>query len=563
MNKNINIPLSEYPRPQLVRDSYLSLNGYWSYRIFDKKNKLRKQGKILVPFSPECKLSGVESQLMPKETLIYNLEVDISDFIKYDHILLHFDKVDQLSELYINNNHVLDHTNGYLPFECDVKPYLKKDSSIISIELRVKDDSNISGRAKGKQRLSRGGIFYTAQSGIYMPVWIEGVNKNYIQKLKIKPDIDRKILNLTVFSIAKTVNVTIENVTKEISTNKEVSIAINDLKLWSPESPYLYDLKISSDDDIITSYFAMRKFSLIKDSNNIMRLALNNKPYFFKGVLDQGYWEESLLTPPNDEAYIKDIMAIKDMGFNVTRKHIKVENLRFYYHCDRLGLVVWQDFINGGGDSSISKHFIFSKLVPHLSDDQYWFFHRRNKKIRIESENEFYELINYLFNVPSIGLWTIFNEGWGQFDSERIYKECLKIDNTRIYDHASGWYDQNISDVKSLHVYFKRVKMPKIEPNRAIILSECGGYSLRIPNHYYSKKEFGYKKMHNSDELLKYYSDLVDIDVINNIPKGLSAFIYTELSDVEDELNGFLTYDRKVNKIPFEKIKEINDKIKY
>lgn len=558
------IPLSEYPRPQLRRDSYLSLNGYWNYQIINRKGEIRRKGKILVPFSPECELSGVNEILLPEELLIYEKEFDFSMFNGFDKIILHFDKVDQTCNLFINGNFILFNDNGYLPFEVDIKPFIK-DINKTLIKLEVKDESDTSYHLRGKQKIHRGGIFYTPQSGIYMPVWIEGVNKNYIQKLKIRPDIDTNSLFLSVFSNAKTVEVNIENEIYNLETNKEINLKIKNVKLWDVDSPYLYDLKIKSDDDVIHSYFAMRKFGLIKDQHGFTRLALNNKPIFMKGVLDQGYYYKSLLTPSCDQDYIDDILSIKEMGFNVSRKHIKIESLRWYYHADRLGLIVWQDFVNGGGKINLVKNFIFEKICPHKKDTKYSFFNRKDSVGRKQNEIIFYKTIEFLYNCPCIGLWTIFNEGWGQFDSKRIYKQCLEIDSSRIYDHASGWFDQQISDVKSLHVYFKRVKMPNYKKvgNRAIILSECGGYSLKIEGHYFSKKQFGYKKMKNSDELLKYYEILVKKDVISNIAKGLSAFIYTELSDVEDEINGFITYDRKVRKVPFEKIKQINDNIHF
>lgn len=556
------LPLSEYPRPQLKRDSYLSLNGYWDYQIITAQNKLKREGKILVPFSPESKLSEVNEILLPNETLIYKRSIDISSFENFRHILLHFEKVDQICALYINDIKAIENNNGYLPFEVDIKPFIK-DYKEVNIRLEVKDFTDASYQLRGKQKLKRGGIFYTPSSGIYMPVWLEGVNENYIQKIKITPDIDKEIVNLIIYSKSENVEISLEGENLIVATNKLVSIKIKNLKLWTPETPYLYQFQVKSNDDVVSSYFAMRKFSILKDKKGISRLALNNKPLFMKGVLDQGYYMDSLLTPSKDEDYINDILAIKKMGFNVSRKHIKIESLRWYYYCDKLGLIVWQDFINGGGKVNLVKNFIFEKLNPHLSDKHYGFFNRKNKEGREQNEKIFYQIIEYLYNCPCIALWTIFNEGWGQFDSKRIYQNCLKIDNTRIYDHASGWFDQCISDVKSLHIYFKRVKMPKLNKvnNRSIILSECGGYSLKIDNHTFSNKEFGYKKMKNKEEFLSYYSSLVKEDIIDNIQKGLSAFIYTQLTDVEDELNGFITYDRKVNKVSFEEIKEINDKI--
>ena len=347
----------------------------------------------------------------------------------------------------------------------------------------------------------------------------------------------------------------------KITSNRYYEFKVSEYTLWTPETPVLYPFEVFTTNDHVKSYFAMRKFSTITDSKGIKRLALNNKPLFMKGVLDQGYYKEGFLTPSSDQDYINDIKFVKKLGFNVTRKHIKIESMRFYYHCDRLGLIVWQDFVNGGSNYKFST--ISTPLVTgiHSKDNNYKKFAREDEEGRKMATQEAIDTIKLLFNVPSIALWTIFNEGWGQFNSEKLYNECLKIDNTRIYDHASGWHDQGISDVKSLHVYFKRVNMPskKDTKDRAIILSECGGYSLQISGHTFNDKFFGYKKLKSSDELIKEYKNFINKDIIPNIDKGLSAFIYTELSDVEDELNGFITYDRKVEKVDAEKIKEIND----
>jgi hypothetical protein len=281
-----------------------------------------------------------------------------------------------------------------------------------------------------------------------------------------------------------------------------------------------------------------------------------------KGVLDQGYYMNGGLTPNSFDDYEKDVRLLKDLGFNAVRKHIKIESMYFYYLCDKLGLIVWQDFVNGGETYKFST--IAFPLVTgiHHKDTNYKKFSRANKEGRVKALQEFKDTIYLLYNVPSIGLWTIFNEGWGQFDAKAIYEELHKIDPTRIYDHASGWHDQGVSETKSLHVYFKRVKMPKKEQikDRAVILSECGGYQLKIDGHTFNETNFGYKKMHSSIELEDAYLEFMNKDILVNIPKGLSAFIYTQLSDVEDELNGFITYDREVVKVDKSKIKEINEK---
>ena len=559
--KQNNKPLSEYPRPQLKRDSYICLNGLWDYAIKQDDSIPEKyDGKILVPFSPETELSDVNRFVSPKDWLFYHVEFELEpNFIK-DKVIIHFTAVDQIADVYINGKHLGQHIGGYLPFEFDIKPYLQKTNHLV---VRVKDYTDESYHSRGKQKIKRGGIWYTPQSGIYMPVWLESVSQDYIENIKITPDIDNSVLRISVISSAKTAIISLEDKEHEIKTNVEAEIPINNLHLWSPEDPYLYDLKVSTKGDGVSSYFAMRKVSLM-EYNNHKVIALNNKPYFMKGVLDQGYYKKGLYTPESYEEYIKDIELAKALGFNTIRKHIKIEAPIWYYHCDRLGMLVWQDFINGGGKYKASTVMFPLITGIHHDDTNYAKFSRVDEQGRKEAKAEFKEIINYLYNSPSIVLWTIFNEGWGQFDAKEIYKEVADLDKSRLFDHASGWHDQGVSDVKSLHVYFKKVKMPKSKniKNRSVVLSEFGGYVLPIKEHMQKGKRT-YRSYKNSEQWLKAYEKSINRDIISNIPKGLSASIYTQLSDVEDELNGFVTYDREVIKVKPELIKKINDKIHF
>lgn len=557
----MNKPLSEYPRPQLYRDSYLSLNGYWEYSFsYEPEIPVRWEGLILVPYSPETKASGVHRLLHPKEYLFYRLKFKLDDIVIKDKVLLNFLGVDQIADVYINDHHLGQHIGGFLPFEFDIKPYLKDENILV---VRVQDFTDTSYYSRGKQKLDHGGIWYTPQSGIYFPVFIESVSNDYIRNVRFTPDIDNEEIIINVETDAKEVGLHIFGMDRPIDPNKDVHIKVKDMHLWSPENPYLYFVKIYTDNDEVTSYFAMRKFSTIKDENGHTRLTLNNKPYFMKGVLDQGYYKDGLLTPNSYEDYIKDIELVKSLGFNTIRKHIKIEIPRWYFECDKRGIIVWQDFVNGGESYKFSTIAFPLITGVHHSDHNYKKFNRMNKEGREQAVKEFKETINYLYNVPSIALWTIFNEGWGQFDSKEVYEEVSKLDKTRLFDHASGWHDQGISDVKSLHVYFKKVNMPKKKQinSRSVILSEFGGFLLPIKDHMMKGKKT-YKVYNDYSKWLKQYENCITRDVINNIPKGLSACIYTQLSDVEEELNGFVTFDREVVKVNVEDIKLINNKIK-
>jgi len=555
----MNKPLSEYPRPQLYRDSYISLNGEWDYKI-SKNSELPTSydGKIIVPFSLETSLSGVNHILQPDEYLFYHLEFSLDEDFILDKVILHFTAVDQIAEVFLNNKYVGKHIGGFLPFEFDIKPFLEDINHLV---VKVQDYTDTSYLSRGKQKLKHGGIWYTPQSGIYMPVWLESVRDKYIEDIKFTPDIDKEEIIINIKSMADSATIHIFGMDRPIDCNKDNHIKVKDMHLWSIENPYLYFVRIEIEGlDEVSSYFAMRKFSVVQDEQGIMRLALNNKPIFMKGVLDQGYYKDSLLTPPSYEAYINDIELVKSLGFNTIRKHIKIEIPRWYFECDKRGIIVWQDFVNGG--ESYKFPTITFPLITgkHSKDSDYKKFSRTNEEGRKQAIQEFKDIVNYLYNSPCIALWTIFNEGWGQFDAAKILKIMQTIDSNRIYDHASGWHDQEIGETKSLHVYFKRVKLPK-ERKRAIILSEFGGLVLPIKGHV-MKGNSVYQKYKNKEDYQNAYKKLVERDVIDNINKGLSASIYTQLSDVEEETNGFITFDRKVIKVDVDFIKNINEKIK-
>lgn len=557
----LKILLNEYPRPQLERDSFISLNGYWDYIIQkDESFPDKYYGKILVPFSPETLAGGAHQKVEPDDYLFYRLIFKLDKSFIKDKVLLHFLAVDQIADVYLNGNYLGSHIGGYLPFEFEIKEFLKDENELI---VRVKDETDQNSLSRGKQKIERGGIWYTPQSGIYFPVFLESVSEDYIKNIKITPNIDDSTVRLFVESSAPKVKVTIENKTHEIETNKDVDIKINNLKLWSPENPYLYDLKLETKGDKVKSYFAMRKVSIVEHNGHKV-IALNNKPYFMNGVLDQGYYKDGLYTPKYYDDYVRDIELAKSLGFNTIRKHIKIEMPRFYYECDKRGMLVWQDFVNGGGKYKFPTIAFPLITGRHHKDTNYKKFARTDEFSREFAKKEFKETINYLYNSPCIVLWTIFNEGWGQFDSKEIYEEVSKLDPTRLFDHASGWHDQGISDVKSLHVYFKKVKlpMPKQVKDRAIVLSEFGGYLFPIEGHKMDGKKT-YKTYQNIQEWLDNFEKSFTRDVLKNIPKGLAASIYTQLSDVEDELNGFTTFDREVTKFDISSISTIISKAKF
>lgn len=583
--------LEEYPRPLLMREDYQILNGWWDYAFtIDYKQPQQYEGRILVPFSPETALSGVGRQLKPDEYLWYRRNFDLPGWERekgQNRILLHFGAVDQSCEVRINGHKVKRHTGGYLPFEVDISRYAQESANELIVA--VKDLSDTSYHSKGKQKLNAGGMFYTAQSGIWQTVWLEKVPETYIKEIKTVPDIEKKIIRIKVSSSYSTDKKNVDKLSRnlpieikirkpglypdpvvkpsQISTedmletavqavsDKWIEIPIESISLWNCETPYLYYFEVKLGDDRAISYFAMRKFSLeTKVHEEFPQICLNGEVQFQNGVLDQGYWPESLYTPPSDAAMIFDIQEMKKTGFNMVRKHLKIEPQRWYYHCDRLGIVIWQDMVNGG---SYYKHWfvtygatLLSWLRIPMRDVYPRLLSREAKAGRLEFIREMKETIRLLGNHPSIAAWVIFNEGWGQFQTEDMTRIVRRLDPNRLIDQASGWFDQGGGDFSSLHNYFFKLFI-RPERERASVLSEFGGYSYREPGHCAKEKLYGYGICKNKKDLEKRFLERWS-GVRNLIPQGLSASIYTQWTDVEEEVNGVFTYDREVRKIePF------------
>ena len=560
--------LEEYPRPGMKRDSYICLNGFWDYAITKSKEFPEEyEGRILVPFSPEASLSGVNKILRPDQFLHYRRTFTVDSMESGHRLILHFGAVDHSCEVYLNGCKIGEHSGGYWHFSFDITAFVQTGENLL--QLVVRDVTDKSYHSRGKQSLERGGMWYTPQSGIWQTVWMEFVPDRYITELILNPDSDMECLQIQVMMNGRErmpVNITVrlkDEVILEADgmTGDTCRLQLPSCKLWTPEEPILYDLIVRTDEDEVISYFAMRKISLEKDTKGIFRMFLNNRPYYQNGVLDQGYYPDGLYTAPSDEAMVNDILQMKALGFNMLRKHVKIEPDRWYYHCDRLGMLVWQDMINGG-DWFRGRLETQANLLKQLAgktprDANLRTFLRDNEKGRKEFIREVGQTIRQLYNFPSIVLWVPFNEGWGQFEAIKTTELIRKMDPSRLVDQASGWYDMGGGDVSSIHNYF----VPLIiipQPTRCVAVSEFGGYSWHITDHSWTENEFGYRKYHSREELTEAFVNLWKKDVIPNIKNGLSATVFTELSDVEDETNGLLTYDREIIKINAEKIIQAN-----
>ena len=548
----------DYPRPQMVRDNWQNLNGLWDYAIRPKGELIDKyDGKILVPFCVESSLSGVQKYVGKDNELWYQREFEVPSNFK-NRILLHFGAVDWKCDVWVNDVKVGSHTGGYTPFTFDITNALKKKGNVLKV--RVWDPTDQGEQPCGKQHMKPHGIWYTPVTGIWQTVWLESVNETHIENLKIVPDIDNHtvtvIPEITNASSDLRVEVVVKDFGKGQSINGEaVEIAMPvDAKLWSPDDPFLYDMEVtvykgSKPVDNVTSYFAMRKFSTTKDENGIVRLMLNNEPIFMFGPLDQGWWCDGLYTAPCDVALKYDIQKTKDFGYNMIRKHVKVEPARWYYHCDRLGIIVWQDMPSGGrGPGWVTDRYFDGALS------------RRTPESEATYKKEWKEIIDYLYSVPSIGVWVSFNESWGQFKTPEIVEWTKSYDPSRLVNPASGGNHYPVGDILDIHNY-PDPDMYFYDASRANVLGEYGGIGRKIEGHtWVPSKGWGYVEYDSEEKVTDTYVEYAN-KLLNLIPRGFSAAVYTQTTDCEVELNGLMTYDREVVKLNEERIREINLKI--
>jgi hypothetical protein len=565
-----NCPLNDYPRPQLRRENWICLNGPWQYAVCGGDKEPEKwDGDILVPFSPEALLSGAERQLLPGQVLWYRRTVRFAGPGEDRRLLLHFGAVDQCCTVYINGKEAGSHSGGYWPFCFDITGLVCEGENVLTVS--VTDVSDTGLQAYGKQKLKRGGIWYTAQSGIWQTVWAEYVPRGYIEYIRITPDCRESAADfyLALAGDAQTCpecSIRIFDgdrlVSEERFSGNSARLRMDGFRYWSPDDPFLYTVRITAGRDTVESYFGMREFSAVRDTDGHLRISINGKPFFHSGLLDQGYWSDGLYTAPHDEAMIWEIGELKKLGFNMLRKHIKIEPLRWYYHCDRLGMLVWQDFVSGGGPyrSLVTQALPFVNV--RLNDKRYGIFGRKDEAGRYIFERDMSRTVSLLYNAACIAVWVPFNEGWGQFDACRIAGRLRKLDPTRLIDHASGWHDQMCGDFISRHIYYKKFKMEKDPQDRVQALSEFGGYSCPSAGHMASASLFGYRMYKDKAELTAAFEKLYLSEVLPAVQKGLAACVYTQVSDVEDEINGIFTYDRAELKLDAETVRRINEELR-
>ena len=566
-------PLAEYPRPQLKRESYQSLNGEWDFELSKSSDVSEYSQKIIVPFAPESYLSGLMVSVQPDDYMHYRKYFVMGKGFNQGRVLLNFEAVDQECVVWLNGHYVGAHVGGYLSFSFDISAFLQEGRN--ELRLLAKDFTEFQPHARGKQKLKRQGkmksLFYTPTSGIWQSVWLESVPLNYVTGLELKPNFNQGRVAVKVKTNRDSnelAQIIIQDqdgqrFSRQLLTNGVQQLVLDEVKAWSPDKPHLYSVTVIYQQDVVESYFAMRDLSVVVDQSGVRRFALNHQPIFLSGVLDQGYWPDGGLTAPDDEALMFDISQLKAMGFNTIRKHIKLESARFYYHCDRLGMMVVQDMPNGGAPNypmwlvtylaNASKWF-----NRHMRDDQYKLLGRDSQAGREQFQLDLAGMIEQLGHFPSIVAWVPFNEGWGQFDAAEIGRKVQAADPSRWLIETSGWFDQGGGDAYSIHNYLFKLK---VQPqDRVVALTEYGGYALALEGHLSADKAFGYQHYKTPEILTANYERLWLEEILPNIPKGLSMAIYTQVSDVEEEINGVFTYDREVRKLDGETVKRLNEK---
>ncbi len=564
-----DIPLNAYPRPQLRRSAWQNLNGAWQYAITETPERPAAwQGNIRVPFALESALSGVGKSLRPGQSLWYTRRFVVEHFDAGKRTLLHFGAVDNACAVYVNGNEAGGHRGGYCPFTLDITALVHDGENELTV--RVSDDTDQCDEPRGKQVLEPKGIWYTAVSGIWQTVWLEQVDNAYIRAVHFTPALDSVEVyvdaacagevKLDIFADGEFLG------EHSFSSNASHRVTFDAPRLWTPETPFLYTVRVrllceGREADSAKSYFGLRTFSVHTGSEGRTLFFLNGQPYFQRGLLDQGYWPDGLYTAPTDEALRSDIENAKSLGFNMLRKHIKVEPARWYYYCDTLGMLVWQDMPSGAAYPGDAVAVAIPNAGVHLADKNYKRFKRENSEARAQFTAELREMVETLRDAVCISTWVPFNEGWGQFDAAAAAALLWEMDPTRPVDHASGWHDQGAGDYKSIHKYILSVKPVRSE-GRAFALTEYGGYSQILEGHVWDQeKSFGYRMYPTKEALTEAYRKLHEEQIIPLLSKGLCVSIYTQLTDVELEVNGLYTYDRAVCKLDEETVRAINRKL--